>query len=105
MRSVRFPTRENWNEAHIVHRNRRGNSVAMHFVRRGRIVIGGKIFTESYILGEMAAQTIESSSQVPSPANSGWEARAYYSRFEERRHRPVPGLHGNAGGGHSQRRN
>src|ERR1700732_2547176 len=29
------------------------------------IVIGGKIFTESYILGEMAAQTIESSSQVP----------------------------------------
>src|SRR5258708_20316094 len=29
------------------------------------IVIGGKIFTESYILGEMAAQTIESSSEVP----------------------------------------
>src|SRR5258706_13767303 len=29
------------------------------------IVIGGKIFTESYILGEMAAQTIESSSQGP----------------------------------------
>jgi osmoprotectant transport system permease protein len=29
------------------------------------IVIGGKIFTESYILGEMAAQTIESSSPVP----------------------------------------
>src|SRR5207249_2203080 len=29
------------------------------------IVIGGKIFTESYILGEMAAQTIEASSQVP----------------------------------------
>jgi osmoprotectant transport system permease protein len=29
------------------------------------IVIGGKIFTESYILGEMAAQTIESSSRVP----------------------------------------
>ena len=29
------------------------------------IVIGGKIFTESYILGEMAAQTIESSSHVP----------------------------------------
>src|SRR3984885_16321779 len=29
------------------------------------IVIGGKIFTESYILGEMAAQTIEASSHVP----------------------------------------
>src|SRR5258707_4544370 len=29
------------------------------------IVIGGKIFTESYILGEMAAQTIEASSPVP----------------------------------------
>jgi osmoprotectant transport system permease protein len=29
------------------------------------IVIGGKIFTESYVLGEMAAQTIESSSTVP----------------------------------------
>ncbi len=29
------------------------------------IVIGGKIFTESYVLGEMAAQTIESSSRVP----------------------------------------
>jgi osmoprotectant transport system permease protein len=28
------------------------------------IVIGGKIFTESYVLGEMAAQTIESSSTV-----------------------------------------
>ena len=28
-------------------------------------MIGGKIFTESYILGEMAAQTIESSSHVP----------------------------------------
>jgi osmoprotectant transport system permease protein len=29
------------------------------------IVIGGKIFTESYVLGEIAAQTIESSSHVP----------------------------------------
>ncbi len=29
------------------------------------IVIGGKIFTESYVLGEIAAQTIESSSGVP----------------------------------------
>jgi osmoprotectant transport system permease protein len=29
------------------------------------IVIGGKIFTESYVLGEVAAQTIESSSRVP----------------------------------------
>ena len=29
------------------------------------IVIGGKIFTESYVLGEMAAQTIESSTPVP----------------------------------------
>jgi osmoprotectant transport system permease protein len=29
------------------------------------IVIGGKIFTESYVLGEMAAQTIEASSKVP----------------------------------------
>src|ERR1700734_4437814 len=29
------------------------------------IVIGGKIFTESYVLGEMAAQTIEASSSVP----------------------------------------
>jgi len=29
------------------------------------IVIGGKIFTESYVLGEMAAQTIETSSSVP----------------------------------------
>jgi osmoprotectant transport system permease protein len=29
------------------------------------IVIGGKIFTESYVLGEMAAQTIEASSHVP----------------------------------------
>ena len=29
------------------------------------IVIGGKIFTESYILGEMAAQTIEASSSIP----------------------------------------
>src|SRR5580692_9136226 len=30
-----------------------------------RIVIGGKIFTESYVLGEMAAQTIEAASSVP----------------------------------------
>src|SRR5271168_5300353 len=29
------------------------------------IVIGGKIFTEGYVLGEMAAQTIEASSPVP----------------------------------------
>ena len=29
------------------------------------IVIGGKIFTESYVLGEIAAQTIESSSKAP----------------------------------------
>src|SRR6202789_4601397 len=29
------------------------------------IVVGGKIFTEGYILGEVAAQTIERSSQVP----------------------------------------
>jgi osmoprotectant transport system permease protein len=29
------------------------------------IVIGGKIFTESYVLGEVAAQTIESTSRVP----------------------------------------
>src|SRR5450755_2902775 len=29
------------------------------------IVNGGKIFTESYVLGEMAAQTIEASSSVP----------------------------------------
>jgi osmoprotectant transport system permease protein len=29
------------------------------------IVIGGKIFTEGYVLGEMAAQAIEASSQVP----------------------------------------
>ena len=29
------------------------------------IVIGGKIFTEGYVLGEMAAQTIETSSPVP----------------------------------------
>ena len=29
------------------------------------IVIGGKIFTESYVLGEIAAQKIESSSHVP----------------------------------------
>ena len=29
------------------------------------IVIGGKIFTESYVLGEIAAQTIESASPVP----------------------------------------
>ncbi len=29
------------------------------------IVIGGKVFTESYILGEMAALTIEASSHVP----------------------------------------
>ncbi len=29
------------------------------------IVIGGKIFTESYVLGEVAAQSIEASSQVP----------------------------------------
>jgi osmoprotectant transport system permease protein len=29
------------------------------------IVIGGKIFTESYVLGEMGAQTIEASSKVP----------------------------------------
>jgi osmoprotectant transport system permease protein len=29
------------------------------------IVIGGKIFTESYILGEIAAQSIESASHVP----------------------------------------
>ena len=29
------------------------------------IVIGGKIFTESYVLGEIAAQSIEASSQVP----------------------------------------
>jgi osmoprotectant transport system permease protein len=29
------------------------------------IVIGGKIFTEGYVLGEIAAQTIEASSRVP----------------------------------------
>src|SRR5580700_7331611 len=29
------------------------------------IVIGGKIFTEGYVLGEIAAQSIEASSQVP----------------------------------------
>src|SRR6195256_4836417 len=29
------------------------------------IVIGGKIFTESYVLGEIGAQAIEASSQVP----------------------------------------
>src|SRR6202166_4683831 len=29
------------------------------------IVIGGKIFTEGYVLGEMGAQTIEASSRVP----------------------------------------
>ena len=29
------------------------------------IVIGGKIFTESYVLGEIAAQSIEASSRVP----------------------------------------
>jgi osmoprotectant transport system permease protein len=32
---------------------------------RDDIVIGGKIFTESYVLGEMAAQTIEADSSVP----------------------------------------
>src|SRR5579863_4381607 len=31
----------------------------------GAIVVGGKIVTESYVLGEMAAQSIEASSQVP----------------------------------------
>jgi osmoprotectant transport system permease protein len=31
----------------------------------GTIVIGGKIFTESYVLGEMAAQTIEAASSTP----------------------------------------
>src|SRR5579863_8597070 len=31
----------------------------------GTIVIGGKIFTESYVLGEMAAQTIEAASGTP----------------------------------------
>ncbi len=34
-------------------------------VARDGIVIGGKIFTESYVLGEIAAQTIEADSQVP----------------------------------------
>ena len=34
-------------------------------VARDGIVIGGKIFTESYVLGEMAAQTIEAESSVP----------------------------------------
>ena len=29
------------------------------------IVVGGKIFTEGYVLGEIAAQTVESSSKVP----------------------------------------
>src|SRR5580658_9804737 len=29
------------------------------------IVIGGKIFTESYVLGEIAAQTIESTTHAP----------------------------------------
>src|SRR5271155_32188 len=29
------------------------------------IVVGGKIFTEGYVLGEVAAQTIEASSPVP----------------------------------------
>src|SRR5271154_6248825 len=29
------------------------------------IVIGGKIFTEGYVLGEMAAQAIEATSPVP----------------------------------------
>jgi hypothetical protein len=37
---------------------------AAGFTRDG-IVIGGKIFTESYVLGEMAAQTIEADSSVP----------------------------------------
>src|SRR5579863_4596692 len=30
-----------------------------------RIVVGGKIFTEGYVLGEIGAQQIEASSQVP----------------------------------------
>jgi osmoprotectant transport system permease protein len=34
-------------------------------IARDGIVIGGKIFTESYVLGEMAAQTIEADSSVP----------------------------------------
>ncbi|MEP6549444.1 MAG: glycine betaine ABC transporter substrate-binding protein [Gammaproteobacteria bacterium] len=32
---------------------------------RDTIVIGGKIFTEAYVLGEIAAQTVEASSTVP----------------------------------------
>ena len=44
------------------------------------IVIGGKIFTESYVLGEIAAQTIETSSHVPVTRKLGMEAPAFYSR-------------------------
>ena len=53
-----------------VRRHARGRSVALAAagIRRARaesIVVGGKIFTESYVLGEIAAQSIEAQSTVP----------------------------------------
>jgi osmoprotectant transport system permease protein len=42
-----------------------GTLLSCTAVAADTIVIGGKIFTESYVLGEIGAQAIEASSQVP----------------------------------------
>src|ERR1700730_10363094 len=71
MRSARCPTRKHFNEACIMKRASIIAAILPGILSAGMacaadsIVIGGKIFTESYILGEMAAQTIESTSHVP----------------------------------------
>src|SRR5713226_4324419 len=71
MRSARCRTRKHFNEACNMKRATIIAVILPGILSAGMacaadsIVIGGKIFTESYILGEMAAQTIESSSHVP----------------------------------------
>ncbi len=44
------------------------------------IVVGSKVFTEGYILGEIAAQTSSRSRRSPSSENSAWAAREFCSR-------------------------
>jgi len=64
------------------------------------IIVGGKIFTESYILGEIAAQSIARDRRYRWSASWAWAVPGYCSRLEERRHRCVSGLHRNLGGSH-----
>ena len=73
-------------------------------VARDGIVIGGKIFTESYVLGEMAAQTIEADSARAGDPQARHGQHGHLVRgAEERRHRCVPGLHRHLGRGHPEK--